>query len=117
MNQAARRIIEASNWFGDYWDRLTEDQARRTVQHLLELARYVDEAARRQQASSDRLGKAITVTTQVSDQLAAGANAATTSAEQLEQVVTNLQRVGGGRVPCMAGVGEGVGDGQVEAHV
>jgi hypothetical protein len=107
MNQAARRIIEASNWFGDYWDRLTEDQARRTVQHLLELARYVDEAARRQQASSDRLGKAITVTTQVSDQLAAGANAATTSAEQLEQVVTNLQRVVGGRIPVMAELGDG----------
>jgi hypothetical protein len=106
MNQAARRIIEASNWFGDYWDRLTEDQARRTVQHLLELARYVDEAARRQQASSDRLGKAITVTTQVSDQLVAGANAATTSAEQLEQVVTNLQRVVGGRIPVMAELGD-----------
>ncbi len=97
MNQAARRIIDASNWFGEYWDRLTEDQARKTVQHLLELARYVDEAARRQQASSDRLGKAITVTMQVSDQLAAGADAATRSADQLEQVVGNLQHVIGGR--------------------
>src|SRR5258708_2733341 len=97
--------------------RRTEARARRTVQHLLELARYVDEAARRQQASSDRLGKAITVTTQVSDQLAAGANAATTSAEQLEQVVTNLQRVVGGRIPVLAELGDGVGDGQVEAHV
>ncbi|HEX8033150.1 MAG TPA: hypothetical protein VF510_04850, partial [Ktedonobacterales bacterium] len=24
MNQAARRIIDASNWFSEYWDRLTE---------------------------------------------------------------------------------------------
>jgi hypothetical protein len=97
MNQAAHRIVDASNWFSEYWDRLNEDQARRTVQHLLELARYIDEAARRQQASNDRLGKAITVTDQVSDQLVAGATAATESADQLEQVVSNLQRVVGGR--------------------
>jgi methyl-accepting chemotaxis protein len=97
MNQAARRIIDASNWFSEYWDRLTEEQARRTVQHLLELARYIDEAARRQQASNERLGKAITVTDQVSDQLVTGAAAASKSAEQLEQVVSNLQRVVGGR--------------------
>jgi hypothetical protein len=98
MNQAARRIIDASNWFGEYWDRLTEEQARRTVQHLQELARYIDEAARRQHMSSDRLGKAITVTTQVSDQLVNGASAAKRSADQLEAVVGNLQRVVGGRV-------------------
>jgi hypothetical protein len=97
MNQAAKRIVDASNWFSDYWDRLNEDQVRRTVQHLLELAHYIDEGARRQQASNDRLGKAITVTDQVSDQLVAGAAAATESAEQLEQVVSNLQRVVGGR--------------------
>jgi hypothetical protein len=97
MNQAAHRIVDASNWFSEYWDRLTEEQARRTVQHLLELARYIDEAARRQQASNDRLGKAITVTDQVSDQLVAGATAATESADQLEQVVSNLRRVVGGR--------------------
>jgi hypothetical protein len=96
MNQAARRVFDASNWFSDYWDRLNEEQARRTVQHLLELARYIDEGARRQQESSDRLGKAITVTDQVSDQLASGATAAIQSAEQLEQVVSNLQRVVGG---------------------
>ncbi|MGO8946234.1 MAG: cache domain-containing protein [Ktedonobacterales bacterium] len=97
MNQAAKRIVDASNWFSEYWDRLNEDQARRTVQHLLELARYIDEAARRQQASNDRLGKAITVTDQVSDQLVAGAAAATESADQLEQVVSNLQRAVGGK--------------------
>lgn len=98
MNQAARRIIDASNWFSEYWDRLTEEQAKRTVTHLLELARYIDEGARRQQASSERLGKAITVTMQVSDQLVAGATAATNSAEQLEQVVLNLEHIVGGRV-------------------
>jgi hypothetical protein len=97
MHQAARRIIDASNWFGDYWNRLTEEQARRTVQHLQELAHYIDEAARRQQLSSERLGKAITVTRQVSDQLVAGAGAASQSAGQLEQVVHDLHRVVGGK--------------------
>lgn len=114
MNQAARRIIDASNWFSEYWDRLTEDQARRTVQHLLELAHYIDEAARRQQASSDRLDKAITVTMQVSDQLVAGATAATDSAEQLEQVVRDLQHVVGGRprsAPPSINLDERVADG------
>jgi len=99
MNQAARRIIDASNWFGEYWDRLTEEQARRTVQHLQELARYIDEAAHRQNVSSERLGKAITVTTQVSDQLVAGATAAKRSADQLDEVVGNLRHVVGGRPP------------------
>lgn len=97
MNQAARRIIDASNWFNEYWDRLTEEQARRTVQHLVELAHYIDEAARRQQASNDRMDKAITVTQQVSDQLVSGATAANRSAGQLEQVVGDLQHLVGGR--------------------
>lgn len=97
MHQAARRVLEASNWFSDYWDRLTEEQVRRTVQHLQELAHYIDEAAKRQQASSDRLGKAITVTRQVSDQLVSGASAAAESANQLEEVVHDLHQVVGGR--------------------
>lgn len=104
MNQAARRIIDASNWFSEYWDRLNEDQARRTVQHLLELARYIDEAARRQQAAGERMGKAINVTMQVTDQLVAGATAATQSADQLDYVVGNLQRVVGGRHILSEGV-------------
>jgi hypothetical protein len=97
MNQAAKRIIDASNWFNEYWDRLTEEQARRTVQHLMELAHYIDEAARRQQANNDRMDKAITVTQQVSDQLVSGATAANRSAGQLEQVVDDLQHLVGGR--------------------
>jgi hypothetical protein len=96
MNQAARRIIDASNWFNEYWDRLTEEQARRTVQHLMELAHYIDEAARRQQANNDRMDKAITVTQQVSDQLVSGATAANRSAGRLEQVVDDLQNLVGG---------------------
>jgi hypothetical protein len=113
MHQAARRIIDASNWFSDYWNRLTEEQARRTVQHLQELAHYIDEAARRQQMSSERLGKAITVTRQVSDQLVAGAGAANQSAEQLEQVVHDLHRVVGGRARQLD-YGEPLGDGQMD---
>ncbi|HEV2235024.1 MAG TPA: hypothetical protein VGR57_00045 [Ktedonobacterales bacterium] len=96
MHQAASRIVEAGNWFDQYWDRLTEEQAQRTVQHLRELAQYIEEASRRQWASSERLDKAITVTTQVSDQLAHGASAAAESAEQLDIVVDQLQRVVGG---------------------
>lgn len=103
MHQAAHRVVEAGNWFGEYWDRLTEDQAQRTVQHLRELAQYIEEAARRQWASSDRLDKAITVTTQVSDQLAGGAAAAAESAGQLEYVVGQLQHVVGGKPAHDAG--------------
>jgi len=106
MNQASRRIIDASNWFGEYWDKLTDEQARRTVAHLQELARYVDEAARRQHVSSDRLGKAITVTTQVSEQLVSGASAAKYSADQLEAVVGDLQRVVGGKAVELSEVEE-----------
>jgi hypothetical protein len=107
MHQAATRIIEAGNWFDQYWDRLTEEQAQRTVQHLRELAQYIDEASRRQWASSERLDKAITVTTQVSDQLAHGASAAADSAEQLDIVVDQLQRVVGGSVHARSHAGYG----------
>jgi hypothetical protein len=102
MNQAARRIVTAANWFNDYWDRLTEEQARATVQHLRELAAYIDEAARRQQASSERLDKAIAVTMQVSNQLLTGATEANQSADQLDAVVRDLQRVIGGKVSAIA---------------
>jgi hypothetical protein len=102
MNQAARRIIAASDWFNEYWNRLSEDQARATVQHLRELAAYIDEAARRQQASSDRLDRAIAVTMQVSNQLLTGATEATQSAEQLDMVVRDLQRVIGGSASAYA---------------
>jgi hypothetical protein len=75
----------------------------------VELAHYIDEAARRQQASNDRMDKAIMVTQQVSDQLVSGATAANRSAGQLEQVVDDLQHVVGGRhtneTPIPAGVG------------
>lgn len=96
MNQAARRVLDASNWFDQYWDRLTEDQARRTVQHLRELAHYINQAAAKQQTNNESLDKAIGVTMQVTDQLAAGASEAAASADQLEQVVADLQRVVGG---------------------
>ncbi|HEV8194520.1 MAG TPA: hypothetical protein VGP82_23960, partial [Ktedonobacterales bacterium] len=101
MDQAAHRIVDASNWFNDYGERLTPEQSQRTVQHLRELASYIDEAARRQQASSDRLDKAIDVTMQVSDQLVSGAAAAGRSADQLEQVVSDLQHVVGGHIPAV----------------
>ena len=110
MNQAAKRLIDASQWFNEYWDRLTEEQARRTVQHLQELAHYIDEAARRQQASAERLDKAITVTMQVSDQLLTGATEATQSAIQLEGVVRDLQRVVGGRARSLGDDDAGVAE-------
>lgn len=113
MNQAARRIIDASNWFSENWDRLSEEQARRTVQHLLELARYIDEAARRQHASSERMDKAIMVTMQVSDQLLTGATAATHSADQLEYVVGNLQQVVGGRQRVIAAADDAANGGNM----
>jgi hypothetical protein len=63
--------------------------------------------------SSERLGKAITVTRQVSDQLVAGAGAANQSAEQLEQVVHDLHRVVGGRARRMQ-YGDSLGEGQAD---
>jgi hypothetical protein len=115
MHQAAQRIAEASNWFSQYWDRLTEEQAHRTVRHLMELAQYIEEAARRQRVSSERLDKAITVTTQVSDQLANGATAAARSSEQLDVVVDQLLQVVGGRPrSSVSPIGEAEGMGAPE---
>jgi hypothetical protein len=116
MHQASRRILDASNWLGSYWSRLTEEQARRTVQHLQELANYIEEAARRQQVSSERLGKAITVTRQVSDQLVGGAGAAEQSSMQLEQVVFDLKQVVGGRLRRGYSQADEMDDDELAAH-
>jgi methyl-accepting chemotaxis protein len=48
-----------------------------------------------QDSSNQKLSTAIKVTEQVTEQLAAGATAATATAEQLEQVVNQLRQVVG----------------------
>jgi methyl-accepting chemotaxis protein len=59
------------------------------------VARYIEKAADYQQKSCKTLATAIRVTSQVTEQLILGANSATESSEQLDQVVEQLREVVG----------------------
>jgi methyl-accepting chemotaxis protein len=62
---------------------------------MIAAGQYIERASRLQDSSNQKLSTAIKVTEQVTEQLAAGATAATATAEQLEQVVNQLRQVVG----------------------
>lgn len=94
-NVAASYMIQAGNVLGQQWGHLPPEEAARAMDLMVRLARYIEEASRQQQESTDRLSTAINVTNQVSDQLASSAEAAGKYANQLERVVEQLQRLVG----------------------
>lgn len=94
-NLAANHMIQTGNALGQQWGQLSPEEVSRAVALLVKLAHYIEEGSRQQLESSDRLNTAIKVTNQVSDQLAASAEAAGKYANQLERVVEQLQRLVG----------------------
>ncbi len=92
---AAAHLVHTGNTLSQRWEELSPEEVTRAVDLMIRLARYIEEASRQQQESSDRLNTAVKVTNQVSDQLAASAEAAGRYASQLEQVVEQLQRLVG----------------------
>lgn len=68
---------------------------RQNLQEVINAARYIEEATHYQTDSSQKLITAIKVTSQVNDQLANGSVAATETASQLKQVVSDLRDVVG----------------------
>ncbi len=94
-NMAAAHLIQTGNTLGQQWGQLSAEEVTRAVQLMLKLARYIEEASRQQQESTERLSTAVKVTNQVSDQLASSAEAAGKYANQLERVVEQLQRLVG----------------------
>jgi methyl-accepting chemotaxis protein len=94
-NIASRKLDETGRDLLQYRDRM---DARTMGQHLNDViatANYLEKAASHQEQSSKRLSTAIRITTQVTEQLLAGATSASDAADQLEDVITQLRRVVG----------------------
>lgn len=94
-NIAAQRMNEIGGELVQGWHQFDGETIKRPLGELISAARYIAEAARYQQGSNKKLGTAIKVTMQVSEQLAVGATSAHVAANQLQEVVEQLQDVVG----------------------
>ena len=94
-NIAAQRMNEIGKELVQGWHQFDGETIKRPLGELISAARYIAEAARYQQGSNKKLGTAIKVTMQVSEQLAVGATSAHAAANQLQEVVEQLQDVVG----------------------
>jgi hypothetical protein len=65
------------------------------LNEIVTTANYLEKAASHQEQSSKRLSTAIRITTQVTEQLLAGATSASDAADQLEDVISQLRKVVG----------------------
>jgi hypothetical protein len=94
-NIAAQRMNEIGRELVQGWHQYDAETIKRPLGEMISAARYIAEAARYQQDSNKKLGTAIKVTTQVSEQLAVSATSAHDAANQLQEVVEQLQNVVG----------------------
>jgi methyl-accepting chemotaxis protein len=65
------------------------------LHQIVVAAHYIENAVQYQKSSEKKLSAAIDLTQQVTDQLTSSADAAIQAAEQMEQVVSQLQQVVG----------------------
>jgi hypothetical protein len=90
---ALQRLNAVGKQLLEYWSSADEQTVKKTVELMVKDASYVETAITYQQASNQKLESTIKVTVQVAEQLVEGATSATDAAEQLEQVVGQLQEV------------------------
>jgi len=90
---ALQRLKDIGNYLVSNWEQLHPETAKKTVEHLVETVHYLEKAILYQTTNNKKLESTIKVTIQVADQLATGATSATKAAEQLEQVVNQLQHI------------------------
>ena len=93
--EAANRIVSTSSELERYWAQISADQAREVLHQIVVAAHYIENAVQYQKSSGKKLSAAIDLTQQVTDQLTSSADAAIQAAEQMEQVVSQLQQVVG----------------------
>lgn len=92
---AARKLDEIGNRMIQQASHDTLHDNAQILSTIVSVARYIEKAADYQQKSCKTLATAIRVTSQVTEQLILGANSATESSEQLDQVVEQLREVVG----------------------
>lgn len=90
---ALQQLSATGRQLADNWQHISAENARTAVKKLVENAQYIERAMYHQNVSNKKLESTINVTIQVADQLASGATSATEAAEQLEQVVSQLEQV------------------------
>ncbi len=94
-NLAVRRLTAVSTDLTRNWQQIDPALITKVLNQIVSDGQYVEKAVHYQDDSNKKLASAIKVTTQVADQLAAGADATSNAAEQLEQVVNELRQVVG----------------------
>jgi hypothetical protein len=92
---ATRQMIETSTGLERHWLEINPETTQQALRQMIMTARYIEQATQHQKTSSTKLSDTIELTKQVTEQLASGADAATNAAEQMEQVVSQLQHVAG----------------------
>lgn len=92
---AAHSLLEITNNLVQNWNRLDPHTIHQSLEQIITAAQYIENASGLQNSSNQKLATAIKVTTQVTEQLAAGATSATDAANQLEDVVSQLRQVTG----------------------
>ncbi|HEY0755960.1 MAG TPA: cache domain-containing protein [Ktedonobacteraceae bacterium] len=92
---AAHRLDEIGNHMLQQAEYESSQENRQVLATIISVARYIERATNYQQKSCHTLATAIRVTSQVTEQLIKGANSATESSEQLDQVVEQLREVVG----------------------
>jgi len=93
--EAANRIVATSSELERYWPQVPPEQTREVLHQIVVAAHYIENAVQYQKSSGKKLSAAIDLTQQVTDQLTSNSDAAIQAAEQMEQVVSQLQQVVG----------------------
>jgi C4-dicarboxylate-specific signal transduction histidine kinase len=93
--KAAHRMIEAGTQWERRWPNVRPEETREIMRQVVEAARYIERAVTYERDSSQKLSATIDLTKQVTEQLTTSADATTHAAEQMEQVVSQLQQVVG----------------------
>lgn len=92
---AATQLHDIGQDLSIHWQSLDEQSAKQRLARIMEAAHYIENATKYQSSSNQKLATALSVATQVTEQLAQGATSATDAANQLEQVVKQLRYVVG----------------------
>ena len=92
---AAQQLTDIGMELTRTWYSVDAQLALRSLEQVVAAAQYIENAARYQGTSNQKLATALKVATQVTEQLAAGATSATDAATELERVVEELRYVVG----------------------
>lgn len=92
---AAHQLIKTGTELAQQWGQIDAHTARQALERIVTAAQYIENATQYQSVSNQKLGTALKVATQVTEQLVAGTTSATDAATQLEQVVSQLRAVVG----------------------